>query len=606
MFKRILAITTSAVTMLALTMAPACVFAASGNIEKDETVYVITDSTGSQNEVIVSDHLKNTDKVDQIEDKTNLSDIENVKGDEEFDKGDNSFITWNAKGKDIYYQGKTNKEVPVTMDVTYTLDGKEVSGKELDGASGKVTIRINYTNHTSYNGSKVPFIVMSGFIVQDNCFRDITIDHGKVIDDGDKKMVVGIAAPGVAEMLGVSGEEIGISDSVYIKGKAKDFAVDDIMTVATSDVFNELDTGEIGDLDFDDEINALNKGSKKLVEGSKALYEGLHEADDNMPALMKGARKLDKGAKKLGSSLMDQMDDMVDGLTQLETGASSVLSGLQYAKSNLDSKAIPALETISGSLDAAASGLEDNHIPQHAASVAQYMATFKKAEGIISAHHDAIKAALVAGGLSAADAETLLNTQKIEGVVAESNAVSLALNGDGSNTLPKQLKTASGGISQVVGHPTEGENASTGLYQLSESLGSTNNPKTLVGGTAAIYGGLDKIKNKISETTAPDGSLTTGMKELTNGTGKLRKGTRKLGNGISQLDKGSLQLSQGMSKLYNEGIKKIVDLYNDDLKGLTSGLSGMMNAAEDYKSFTLLPPDMSGATKFIYKTPITE
>ena len=78
MFKRILAITTSAVTMLALTMAPACVFAASGNIEKDETVYVITDSTGSQNEVIVSDHLKNTDKVDQIEDKTNLSDIEKV------------------------------------------------------------------------------------------------------------------------------------------------------------------------------------------------------------------------------------------------------------------------------------------------------------------------------------------------------------------------------------------------------------------------------------------------------------------------------------------------------------------------------------------------
>jgi len=591
MLKRILAIATSAITMLAMTLAPTCVFAAGGDIEKDETVYVITDSSGSQTDVIVSDHLKNADKIEKIEDKTNLTDIENVKGDEDFEK-DNSFITWNAGGKDIYYQGKTNKEVPVTMHVTYTLDGKNVSGEELKGKNGDLMIKIVYTNNTSYNGTKVPFIVMSGFIVQDGCYKDITIDHGKVIDDGDKEMVVGIAAPGLADTLGVSGNKIGLTDSIEIKGKAKDFEVDDIMTVVTSSVFNELNTDEIGDLDFDDEIDALDSGTKKLVEGSKLLYEGLNKVDENMPDLMQGAADLDEGANKLGGSLMGQMNDMITGLTQLETAASGI-------KSKVDSQVIPGLSNIASSLDNAAESLDKNNIPQHAESVAQYTSALMEAKGVISAHHDSIKEALIAGGMSEKKAEMLLNTDNIDGVAAESAAVSLALNGDGTNTLPAKLETAAGKIEAVVGKAATEEEASTGLHALSDGLGDADHPQTLIGG-------LDKLKSTISEATGEEGELSQGLKELTYGTSELKTGTSKLGKGISKLDKGSLQLSQGMSKLYNEGIKKLVDLYNDDLKGLTSGLSSMMDAAEDYKTFTLLPPDMAGETKFIYKTPITE
>ncbi len=40
-------------------------------------------------------------------------------------------LTWQADGSDIYYQGTTDKELPVTVKLTYYLDGKEISPEDL-------------------------------------------------------------------------------------------------------------------------------------------------------------------------------------------------------------------------------------------------------------------------------------------------------------------------------------------------------------------------------------------------------------------------------------------------------------------------------------------
>ena len=113
--------------------------------DKDETVYVMADSSGSVKNVIVSEWLKNTDKSDVISDISNLDNIENVKGDETYTQtGDK--LTWDAQGGDIYYQGTTDEESPVSVDVTYYLDGKKVDSSELVGKSGHVKIRYEYNN----------------------------------------------------------------------------------------------------------------------------------------------------------------------------------------------------------------------------------------------------------------------------------------------------------------------------------------------------------------------------------------------------------------------------------------------------------------------------
>ena len=86
--------------------------------EKEETVYVVADPDGTPNEVIVSDWLKNYLGADTIEDVSDLTDIENVKGDEKFTQGADGALTWQADGNDIYYQGKTDRDLPIEMKMT--------------------------------------------------------------------------------------------------------------------------------------------------------------------------------------------------------------------------------------------------------------------------------------------------------------------------------------------------------------------------------------------------------------------------------------------------------------------------------------------------------
>ena len=77
--------------------------------------------------IIVSDWIKNALGLDEIHDITDLKDLETVKDELEYTAGTDNETVWNAGGKDIYYQGNTEKDLPVTMDITYMLDGKEIT-----------------------------------------------------------------------------------------------------------------------------------------------------------------------------------------------------------------------------------------------------------------------------------------------------------------------------------------------------------------------------------------------------------------------------------------------------------------------------------------------
>ena len=74
-----IALLTAFLTMAVMSASTVGAFASEGSFEKEETVYVVTDAAGAPTDVIVSDHLVNDDEADKIHDKTNLTDIENVK-----------------------------------------------------------------------------------------------------------------------------------------------------------------------------------------------------------------------------------------------------------------------------------------------------------------------------------------------------------------------------------------------------------------------------------------------------------------------------------------------------------------------------------------------
>lgn len=539
MSKKLLALITSIMTLVVLCGAPAVAFASGNNvIKKEETVYVVTDSNGAQNDVIVSDHLYNEKQVKSISDETTLSDIENVKGDETF-KQNGDKLEWAAKGNDIYYQGKTDAEVPVEMSVTYTLDGQSITGPELQGKSGDVSINISYTNNGKYEGKTVPFIVLTGLIVNDTSFTNIKVDHGKIVDDGDKQVVVGMAAPGLAQTLDVAEADLGFGDSVKITGKANKFNVEDMMTIATNSVFEDVDADL--DLDFDDQIKQLDNGAKKLVSGSNQLYNGLEQLNSKAPALKKGTSDLNSGAQTIAKAVNGLKTIYYDGI---------------------EAKGLPALvKVLDGfnSIAAAAQPLQ----PFDDISSSTFSSDISQLESIYSNLPD---------GQEKTD---------LGNVITDLKSVSSSISTDANKV-------------QVNNQIINGFNGS--ITTLKTTAGAIPYEKAAMD---EAFGKYEKGGKTGSATAEGAATLAKGMADLDANAGTLVKG-------VNDLDNGAEQISEGMEKLYKQGIKKIVDLYNNDLKGLTNGLDNVMDAGKGYKTFTKLPGNMDGNVKFIYKTTINK
>ena len=247
---------------------------------KDETVYVLAGADGSVKKIIVSDWIKNSLDDKALKDKSDLEHIINVKGEESYTLGSENSRIWDAQGNDIYYQGDIQKELPVGLSVTYKLDGKPVSADELVGKSGHVTIRFDYTNrqfdYVNIDGKNekifVPFAMMTGMILDNDIFRNVEISNGKLINDGSRSIVAGIAFPGLAENLNIDKDKLEIPDSVEITADVTDFELSMTVTLATNEIFNQIDPDKLESIDeLKGSINDLTGAMGQLMDGSSSL-----------------------------------------------------------------------------------------------------------------------------------------------------------------------------------------------------------------------------------------------------------------------------------------------------------------------------------------------
>ena len=85
---------------------------------KKETVYVIADAQGKPEKVIVSNWIQNTAGKKKLKDKTNLKDIEVLKGDNSYTIDENNVCEWDANGGDIYYKGTCSTDLPVGVNIS--------------------------------------------------------------------------------------------------------------------------------------------------------------------------------------------------------------------------------------------------------------------------------------------------------------------------------------------------------------------------------------------------------------------------------------------------------------------------------------------------------
>ncbi len=339
--------------------------------DKDESVYLISDANGNVNKTIVVDHLKNKDKKDTLEDASNLSDIENVKGKEKFTQSGDK-LTWQAGGKDIYYQGTATAEPPVTQKVTYYLDGKEISPEDLAGKSGKVKIRFDYTNTTSYtetvNGEKqtvsVPFAAVTGLVLGDG-FENIEVTNGKAEVSDSSSVVLGYALPGLKDSLGIKDGDldgdVNIPEYMEMTADVENFSMPAAMTFVVN-ASDYVSTDGIDTSDLDDMINDLKDASTQLQDGSKTLAEGTDTLADGLSTLQS---KLGTFASGVGT--------LQSGLKTYTDGVSTLSGGLNKLNSN-----VPTLSNGITTLNSSAKSLNDGVALLNATVSAKFTDSEKK------------------------------------------------------------------------------------------------------------------------------------------------------------------------------------------------------------------------------------
>ena len=600
--------------------------------DKDESVYLISDANGNVNKTIVVDHLKNKDKKDTLEDASNLSDIENVKGKEKFTQSGDK-LTWQAGGKDIYYQGTATEEPPVTQKVTYYLDGKEISPEDLAGKSGKVKIRFDYTNTTSYtetvNGEKqtvsVPFAAITGLVLGDG-FENIEVTNGKAEVSDSSSVVLGYALPGLKDSLGIKDKDldgdVNIPEYMEMTADVENFSMPAAMTFVVN-ASDYVSTDGIDTSDLDDMINDLKDASTQLQDGSKTLAEGTDTLADGLSTLQSklgtfasgvgtlksglktytdGVSTLSGGLNTLGNStgaLVSGADKLNSGAGQLASGSATLKDGLKTytdGASQLNT-GLNQLNDNTGSLATGVTSLNDgaktlsdgiNAANKGAAGVSAGAAQLKTSIDTAKTGADSL-----AAGAKQVDEGVGQLTQSLsdmpETIKTNINKSLEPLNELNVGTLFKTLgyidtdkitaDNVSAAADAAVNNAGDIIDALTNMQNQNPS--ATYN-QILVGlsqgkGAVSVYSAVNQSVTDSASTVQAlkDGSakVSDGASSLDAGLGRLSDGASELSSGASDLAKGTTQLATGATELQT-GTQSLADKLPELTKGITSLVNG--------------------------------
>ena len=643
------------------------VFAAS----KSETVYSNLDSNGKAYKTIVSTQLTNEDKSDEITDISNLLNIENTNGDETFKKEGNK-IVWDSNGNNIYYKGESDKQLPVECKITYELNGEEISAEELKGKSGNVKIKINYTNNekhiVSINGKQVtmytPFIIVAGTKIDNAKNKNIQITNGKIVDNGESTLAVGIAMPGMQENIGISKSKIDIPEEIEISMETEDFEMGNIIAVVAVKGIDEDLTSDLNSMysQINELANASNEilaGANQLKEGTSELVSGVDQLKDGTGAAYAGSKQIKDEVEESTKNLKNDNTPAIDSKTleaiKAQAMQSATLSDEQKAGIAAQAKAAATLsdEQKAGIAAQAKAGAKLTDA-QKAGIAAQAKAAAKltdaqKAEIAAQAKlTDEQKAKITAQAKAGAEftetqktaiieqaqkkyTETLTEAEKqliltvaqntayqtatttalaVAESTAEATALKVAQSVAESTAEATALKVAQSvaestaeATAQTVAQSTATQTAETTALTVAQST-ATQTAGATATQTATKVGNQAKQKFT-NQVVSQMSTLGTALDELTNGLANIDNGVSALSVGTNKLDSGALQLANGVKTFNEQGISKINNLVNGDLRNIASRVEKMNELANEYNNYAGIQNGMAGEVKFIMITDST-
>lgn len=540
---------------------------------KDETVYVFLNPDGSVRSQTVSGWLHNPDGLRGVTERVSLQNVKNVKGDlAPTMRGD--LLSWDTDDTDVYYQGQTELTPPVTMAVSYTLDGRAIAPSELAGKSGRVTITLRFTNNTGRTQTVAgrtrtvytPFAVAAVCNLPTDTFKNVTCGDLPLVAEGNNQMVAIAAIPGLKESLGDSydllRDEAGIElkDAFTITADVTDFSMGSILAAVTSDL--PLDglkkAADFGSLT--DALDEMQTAAGTLKDGTAALSDGMGTFAGKLGELASGIDSLAGGIDALAAGT----GQLQTGAADLKTGADALYGGIQAAAGGAKSLQTGAagLKAGAAELKTGAASLNQNtqSLKTGAAQVSQGVSDYT---GAINQLFASIMGKLPEMEAQMGDAQVTV-TEQMNTVAADVQAA-----GTDMTQIMTTLSTLIGQIDAMEQTGAADKSVTDSLKatalalygQLNEHIGSLqalgDDLETLAGTAEKVTGDVseqyrqmkEQLTHMQQELLEKSAQLSAGAGSLADGAGQLAAGTEQLAGGASSLSAGAGQLADGTDTL---------------------------------------------------------
>lgn len=596
--------------------------------DKTETVYVDANADGSVKKITVKDWLRRNGD-GEIMDFSNLKDIKNTEGDEEYTQNADGTITWENKGEDISYEGTSNQQLPVTTKVTYYLDGKEIKPEDLAGKSGKVKIRFDYTNNESRTvnidgkdvGVKVPFLAASMLMLPGDKFKNVKVSGGKVMADQDQSIVIGTAFPGLADSLELkdyeAAKDIDLKDYVEITADVENFELDFTATAISTCGLSDMKDGDLDDVnDMIDGVKEMTGASDELVESMGQLSTGAGTLQDYLSRYTSGVSQVDAGAQALAEGL-SELDEQVTTLMGSLSAAGSddttaqavtqIQKDLGILQKELGSVTTLAeyVNTISENVTTAKSKLDKINVTDletEASNQAKEKA--KNAVNTAISETEASTKKNVMDRLKETESYKSLTSEQQEEL---ENAVNTA--SGTSSSAEKECDSMNISLTNASGAKTAIDQAVNALAEAKAMQVDTTTAQKALADLVTQFTALSNSLSDMTDMAEIGGKLQSAISQLAQGAATLSTGTSQLSSVGTQLNTGAGTLAQGASLLEagmktfdEEGIEKLGELAGDDLANVLNHFKAVKEAEKTYTNYGGIREGASGSVKFIVET----
>ena len=486
--------------LLSAAMALGCLPALAENT-KHERVYVAAAADGTVKSITDSVRLENTDGLDEILDRTLLTGIRNAGGDESFTLTGED-LTWQANGKDIIYQGTSDKMPAILPAVKLTLDGSEVSFTDLKDRTGDAVLTVTYPQT-----EKLPALAVTVLPLPEKGVTDLKLENAAVLSEMGQQVLVGWAVPG-------ADEKLNLPASFTASFHAEHADLKWMMTFSTSDpvdaVCRELDQRMDLDLHTETEelrllLTAMQNGEElpETTGKTREIAPKINELNNGLTQLSDGAASLADGASQLHSGTTE----LKDGAAKLSGGAASLTAGAVLSEAGAKA------------LDEGLTALTANSEKLNSGAEALFAAVLDSANKQLAA------AGLDAAGIKLPELTAENYADVLDGVLAQLNpAPKEGDSGKGDAAVPAAAKAA--------------------YESLSALKGQLDQVHTFVTGLKAYTDGA-------AQASAGAATLHTGLTQLREGAAALSEGAAKLSDGAAAADDGASQVSSGADALKN-------------------------------------------------------